>query len=508
MRGAGAARRPPLDCHVVAERHRGEVSGLLAGLEPAAFWRHFEALTRIPRPSRHEEKVVAHVREWAGGQGFEVAADAAGNLVVRVPATSAREGAPTIVLQGHLDMVCERDPGSPNDPAEGRIELVREGDWLEARGTTLGADDGVAIAAMMALADDDSLHHGPLELLMTVAEEVGLEGVNALDPGLVSGSVLLNLDSEEDGHLTVGCAGSTDVWVRLHEERTPVTPGSRTLVVSVAGGLGGHSGADIAAGRANAIKVLGRVLRDAHEAAPFGLVSLEGGNSRNAIPRAAHAVCSVAREDEDAFRRSVAETSTAVTHAYAVSDPGVVVTAEESAEAYDAWSRDATARLLDVVALLPSGPLTLSPAFPGVVETSSSIGVATTDGETLVLHSLCRSSNDPALPAVIGAIGAAARLAGGTIDVKRNHGGWRPDLESPLLALARRVYVRLFGGQPALTIAHFGIEPAVIGLKRPDLDMISFGPQIEFPHSPGERLGISTVDRFWRLLAAVLDELS
>src|SRR5262245_44965374 len=213
--------------------------------------------------------VVAHIREWAGERDFEAARDAAGNLVVRVPATAARESAPTVVVQGHLDMVCERDPASPNDPAEGRIELVREGDWLKARGTTLGADDGVAIAAMMALADDDSLLHGPLELLMTVAEEVGLEGVNSLDPALVSGSVLLNLDSEEDGHLTVGCAGSTDAWVRLREERTPAAEGSRTLVVSVAGGLGGHSGADIGAGRANAIKVLGRVLREAHAAVPF-----------------------------------------------------------------------------------------------------------------------------------------------------------------------------------------------------------------------------------------------
>lgn len=196
-------------------------TSVLAGLEPRAFWGHFEALTRIARPSRHEEPVIDHVRQWAGQHGFELRQDEGRNLVIHVPATQGREGAPTVTLQGHLDMVCERDPSSPNDPAEGRIVLVRDGEWLTADGTTLGADDGVAIAAMMALVEDESIAHGPLELLMTVAEEVGLEGANALDPGLVRGSILVNLDSEEDGKLTVGCAGSTDTWIRIDAPRGP-----------------------------------------------------------------------------------------------------------------------------------------------------------------------------------------------------------------------------------------------------------------------------------------------
>ena len=193
----------------------------LTGLEPRSFWGHFETLTKIARPSRLEEPAIEHVREWADRHGFELVQDAGRNLVVRVPATSGRENAPTLVLQGHLDIVCEREPSSPNDPAEGRIELVRDGEWLTADGTTLGADDGVAIAAMMALVEDESLPHGPLELLMTVAEEVGLEGANALDPALVTGSILINLDSEEDGRLTVGCAGSTDTWIRIEAPREP-----------------------------------------------------------------------------------------------------------------------------------------------------------------------------------------------------------------------------------------------------------------------------------------------
>ena len=224
-----------------------------------------------------------HVRSWAEQHDFEVEGDSAGNLVVRVPASEGRESAPKITLQGHLDMVCEREPDSPNDPAEGRIELARDGDWLTANGTTLGADDGVAIAAMMALVEDESNLHGPLELLMTVAEEVGLEGANGLDPKLVTGTVLVNLDSEEDGKLTVGCAGSTDTWIHVEKPRDPAAPDSVTLSVTASGGLGGHSGSNIALGRANAIKVLGRVLREAYHEAPFRLVSLNGGKSRNAI---------------------------------------------------------------------------------------------------------------------------------------------------------------------------------------------------------------------------------
>ncbi len=266
---------------------------ILAGLEPASFWAHFEALTRIPRPSRQEEPVIEHVRAWAAEHGFELRQDAGRNGVIRVPTTPGREGAPVVSLQGHLDMVCEREPSSQNDPAEGRIELVRDGEWLTADGTTLGADDGVAIAAMMALAEDTSLPHGPLELLMTVAEEVGLEGANALDGSRVAGRILVNLDSEEDGKLTVGCAGSTDTWIHIDALREAAPADAATLAVTVSGGLGGHSGMNIQYGRSNAIKVLGRALREAHAAVPFRLVSLDGGKSRNAIPRDGTAVVAV-----------------------------------------------------------------------------------------------------------------------------------------------------------------------------------------------------------------------
>jgi len=482
-------------------------TSVLAGVEPRAFWEHFEKLTTIARPSRHEEPVIDYVRAWGEQRGYGIRQDSARNLVFDVPATAGRESAPTVVLQGHLDMVCERQPDSPNDPAEGRIELQVDGDWLTANGTTLGADDGVAIAAMMNLVEDESLAHGPLQLLMTVAEEVGLEGANGLDGSLVNGTILVNLDSEEDGRLTVGCAGSTDTWVRITQAREPVGA-EVALQITASGGLGGHSGSNIHLGRSNAIKVLGRALREAYATVPFRLVSLDGGKSRNAIPRDAHAVVAVAGARKDELAAALEKAAATIRDAFAKTDAGITVSVAAADGAEDAWTESGTAALLDAVALVPTGPLAMSPDFDDLVETSTSLGEAVTEGDTLTLHSLSRSSNDSALPEVIGALDAAARLAGGKLEVKHNYGGWRPNLDSPALAAAKRSYEQTFGEAPIVTAVHAGLETAVIGNKVSGLDMISFGPQIEAPHSPDERVSIPTADRFWRLLVAFVDEVS
>jgi dipeptidase D len=484
-------------------------TSVVSELEPRPFWEHFETLTTIARPSRHEEPVIEHVRAWAQERGYELEQDAGRNLVIRVPASPGRESAPTLILQGHLDMVCERDPASPNDPADGRIVLVREGDWLTADGTTLGADDGVAIAAMMALVEDEALSRGPLELLMTVAEEVGLEGANALDGSLLTGSTVINLDSEEDGVLTVGCAGSTDTWIRIDAPRAAPASGAVTLRVAVSGGQGGHSGTGIALGRSNAIKVLGRALREAHSSVPFRLVLIAGGKSRNAIPRDAEAAVSVESAEEVAFRNAIETAATTIRDAFSKTDPGLSIEVEATAAHADPWTAEATTRLLDVIALVPTGPLAMSPDFDGLVETSSSLGEASTEGDQLTLHSLSRSSNDSAMPEVIATLDAAARLGGGSLEIKHNYNGWRPDLDSHLLAVARTVYEQLFGEPPVVTAVHAGLETAVIGTKVSGrLDMLAIGPQIEGPHSPDERVSIPTAERFWRLLVGVVDQFS
>jgi dipeptidase D len=388
--------------------------------------------------------------------------------------------------------------------------LLRDDDWLTADGTTLGADDGIGVAAMMALAEDASLPHGPLELLMTVIEEVGGpdEGASALDLSLVTGATLLNLDSEEDGKLTVGSASSTATEIRVEKPREPCAAGAVTLSVSVSGGLGGHSGVDIARGHANAIKVLGRTLREARTVAPFRLVSLQGGRSSNAIPRDATAICSLGPEREATFRAGVETAAVAIRDAYGKTDPGATVTVTGAAEAADAWTEDGTRAVLDLVAIVPSGPLAMSPDFAGLVETSTSIGKAETDGAMFTLHGLSRSSNPSALPELIATLDAAARLVGGSFEVGQADPGWKPNLDSPALGVIRGVYERLFGEAPVVTAVHAWLETAVIGDRVPGLDMISIGPQIEAPHSPDERVNIPTVARFWQLLAGVVDELS
>jgi dipeptidase D len=482
-----------------------------AGLEPAGFWAHFAALTRIPRPSHEEEQAVAHVTDWAQARGFATRRDAAGNLAVDVPASPGREAAPAVVLQGHLDMVCEREPGSPYDPRAGRIHVVRDGEWLRAEGTTLGADDGVAIAAMLAVAEDADAPHGRLELLMTVAEEVGLGGAQALDPALVTGDVLLNLDSEEDGTLTIGCAGSEDHVLRFDAAREPLPADADVLRVTVGGGRGGHSGGDIAAGRANAIKLLGHAL---HGAGEVRIATFDGGASRNAIPRDA-----VALVAGDGVGAAVEAADAAARRIYARTDPGVRIAAEPGGTdpaggdgtldpAAGAWTPAASARLLDLVALLPAGPLAMSPDFAGLVETSSSVGVAGTAGGTLTLRCLSRSQDDDALPVVRAQIEAAARLAGATHESLGSYPAWRPDPDAPLLATATRVHVGLFGAEPEVSATHGGLETALIGAKRPGLPMLSFGPEIQGPHAPGERLHIASAGRFMQLLRALLDELS
>jgi dipeptidase D len=476
---------------------------VLTDLEPAPFWRHFAALTAIPRPSGQEEAAVAHVIAWAQPRGFATARDAAGNLVVRVPASPGREGAPTVVLQGHLDMVCERDADSPYDPRTGPVAVVRDGDWVHADGTTLGADNGVAIAAMLAVAEDTA-PHGPLELLMTVDEEVGLAGARELDPALISGSLLLNLDSEEDATLTVGCAGSIDTVVRFTAPRAPVD--GPLWRVTASGARGGHSGGDIALGRANAIKALARALR----AAPgLRIAAFDGGASRNAIPREATALVS---GDAAAI---VAEAER-IADAYRTTDPALRVNVSQSTpdggltdvRGATAWSAADSERILDLIAAIPVGPLAMSVDFPGVVETSSSLGIAATDGDTLRLHSLSRSANDAALPDVTNAIAGAARLAGARFEPDHGYPGWRPDLTSPLLAQATATHEQLFGAAPHVTLTHGGLEAAIIAAKRPGIDALSLGPQIEGPHAPGERLNIPSAGRFMRLLTALLDVVS
>jgi len=479
----------------------------VAGLEPSLLWERFAELTQIARPSKHEEAARNHVLAWAEARSLATSVDTEGNVVARIPASPGREGAPTVVLQSHLDMVCERDPDSPYDPREGRINVAVDGGWVLAEGTTLGADNGIGVAAAMAVADEPDIGHGPLELLFTVSEEQGLDGAKALDPSLVSGRLLLNLDGTSDDAVTVGCAGSAHTFVRVQLEFEPPRPNHVALEVVLSGAKGGHSGGDIASGRANAIKALGRILGRSYEQEPFRLARFDGGASRNAIPREARAAVSLEPDAEPAFRAAAEQELAALHEQYAGFDDELTLSVERARE-LGATSESATARVLDLVATIPTGVIAMSPELPGTVETSTSVTVATTDDGTLTLASMTRSSNARALEDVVATIAAAARLAGADIEIVRSYPPWRPDLGSRLLATARTTFERLFGVEPALAVVHGGLECAVIGAKLPGVEMISIGPEILGPHAPGERLSISGTQRFYRLLGALLDDLS
>jgi dipeptidase D len=478
----------------------------LEALEPALVWERFSELTRIPRPPKDEEAARAHVLAWAEEHDFESEVDNAGNVVVRVPSSTGREGTQTVVLQSHLDMVCERDPESPFDPREGRINVVLEDDWVVADGTTLGADNGIGVAAAMAVAADGSIEHGPLELLFTVSEEQGLDGAKALEPSLVEGRVLVNLDGGDEG-ITIGCAGSIHVFTRfpLALEETPLP--YVALELRLSGARGGHSGGDITSGRVNANKALGRVLTRMADATPTRLALLEGGVSRNAIPRDARAVIAVP-EDAELEARAAGEAELAyLRDQFATSDGGLDLAVERTGADRSA-SVAGTRQLLDLVAATPSGVIAMNPELGGVVETSSSLTVVTTDDGVVTLGSMIRSASAQALEDVAESAKAIARLAGAEVELRRSYPPWRPDLDSALLATARVTWQRVFGSEPTLVVVHGGLECAVIGEKLPGIEMVSIGPEIESPHAPGERLRISSTQDFYRLLGALLDDLS
>ncbi|HKX48139.1 MAG TPA: beta-Ala-His dipeptidase [Gaiellaceae bacterium] len=483
------------------------MSDPLGGLEPALLWERFSELTRIARPSKAEGPARDHVLAWAAARSLAARTDGEGNVVVQVAASTGRETAPVVVLQAHLDIVCERDPDSPFDPREGRIDVRVEGDWVQANGTTLGADNGIGVAAALAVADDDAIQHGPLELVLTVSEEQGLDGAKALDDSLVSGRLLVNLDGTSDGALTIGCAGSDHTLLRMALPAEPVPADTVVRRIELSGAKGGHSGGDIAAGRVNAVKALGRVLAAAYEAAPFGLVSLDGGVSRNAIPRDARALACVPAALEDSFRRAAETELAAVVRQHAGKDDGLVL-GISTAEAGTAASPEKTRRALDLVSAIPTGVVAITPGLVDVVETSTSLTTAASESGVLTLGSMTRSSNAAALDSVLATMHALARLGGAEIEARRSYPPWEPKLESALLATANATYARVFGTDPTFTVVHGGLECAVLGQRLPGVEMISIGPEIVGPHAPGEKVRISSTQRFYRLLGALLDELS
>jgi dipeptidase D len=477
-------------------------------LQPRVFWNYFLGLARIPRGSLNEAAAVRWVLEQARALGCEAEADAAGNVLIRKPAAPGREGAPGVALQAHVDMVCEQNEGTGHDFLEDPIRVVRDGDLLRAAGTTLGADDGVGVAAALAMLASREVRHGPLEVLVTVAEELGLVGAKRLAPGILRARYLLNLDSGKAGFLTIGCSGGLDSVAARQVGRVQARPGAAPYRIKVHGLRGGHSGGDIDKGRGNAIKILARALGSLGPEFGLELAALAGGDKRNAIPREAFATVFLDPAREAALRAALATLQEELRAELGAFDPGLALALEPAAPDRREVLEPRDART--VVAFLqamPHGVIGHSPVLPGLVQTSTNLAaVATRPGEVEVILSH-RSSVATAKAAVADRISALCQLAG--FEHRRGEGypGWQPDPDTVLARRVRAVHADLFGRPMEIRATHGGLECGIIGQGHPGLEMVSFGPDMWDNHTPDERLSISSTQDYLKLLAAVLEAL-
>jgi dipeptidase D len=480
----------------------------ITDLEPKSLWRHFDEIRKIPRCSGNEEQARRYVVAFAKSQSLEAQEDETGNVVVRVPATQGREKAPTVILQGHLDMVCEKNSDVSHDFSKDAIQLLRDGEWLKAKGTTLGSDNGIGVAAALAAAEDKDVVHGPLELLFTVDEEVGLTGAGKLESGFLTGTRLLNLDSEELGSAFIGCAGGGDSTMTLAVGRKKAPADTTSVRIHVTGLRGGHSGLDIREQRGNAIKILARTLWDAGREFSIRVSSFDGGNKRNAIPREAQAVVFVPKRERDDFSRFVTNLQSTIAMELGGKETGLKISVEPAKGAADALDENVQLRFLNLLRAIPHGVDAMSYDIPDLVETSNNLATVSTEERKIIIGTSTRSSIKSALQALRDRIRAVAELAGADVQEDAPYPGWKPNLESELLRVFRSVHNEVLGTEPEAKAIHAGLECGIIGEKYPGMDMISFGPQIEHPHSPDERINIPSVDTFWRVLTSVLEALA
>jgi len=478
----------------------------VSDLAPQSLWKHFDDILTIPRGSKKEDAMRRYVLGVAEKKGLRTRVDAAGNAVVAKPASPGKEGAPTVVLQSHLDMVNEKSSDVVHDFERDPLIPRRDGEFLKATGTTLGADNGIGVASMLAVLDADDIVHGPLEFLFTIDEETGLTGASDLDPSLLTGKLLLNLDTEEEYEVTVGCSGAGMSVLTLPVASAPVPAGRTPLEVSLTGLQGGHSGLEIHLPRGNALKLLARALYATGREHPIHLGALRGGGKHNAIPREAAALLFVRPEDREAVVRSLQQEAAAIA-AELPAEPGLRLDVRPAAPA-TAWTEESGRTALALVQALPHGVLAMSQDIPGLVETSTNLAAAEPRDATLTLLLSTRSSVDSALRATRQRIRAAAELAGAAVEEGRGYPGWKPNLGSSLLKTFRALHERITGKDPALRAVHAGLECGIIGEKVPGMEMISFGPLIQGAHSPDERVHVASVERFYHLLTATLAELA
>ncbi len=481
----------------------------MKNLEPKGLWNNFYSLTQIPRPSGKKKEVSEFLANYGRSLGLETLTDEIGNVLIRKPASAGLENHPGVILQGHMDMVPQKNSDITfdfeKDPIQAYVE--ENGEWVTAKGTTLGADNGIGVATAMAILADKNVVHPPLEALFTVDEETGMYGAFALEGGFLQGKTLINLDSETEGELYVGCAGGVDGTATFEFAPVETEESDIALRVSLRGCKGGHSGCDINMQRANAIKLLFRFLKDAVANYEARLAYVEGGSLRNSIPREAACLITIPAESKDDLMELVADYEDLFIREYDGVEDNISLTAEEVECPKVELPEDVQDFLIHAITICPHGVYRMIPEMPDVVETSNNLAMICTEGNKIVVNCLTRSSVESRKEELQSIIESTFAMAGADIEFSGSYPGWKPNLHSNILEIMQNTYKQEFGTEPRVITIHAGLECGIIGRNYPGMDMISFGPTIEHPHSPDERVNIKTVQKFYHFLLATLKAL-
>lgn len=477
-------------------------------LSPKAVWEYFYDLTQIPRPTGHTKEVTEYLKAFGKAHGLETHQDETGNVLIRKPATKGYEGRQIAVMQSHVDMVPQKNAAVKHDFLTDPIDAYVDGEWVTARDTTLGADNGMGVALAMAVLADKTLKHGAIEALFTIDEEVGMDGAVGLKPNFLKGHILLNGDSEEEGMLCVGCAGGADLNISFrYKEGEPLIEGDVAVKVSLTGLKGGHSGIDIHLGRANANKLMFRFLKEAVRDYGVRLAAIDGGSLRNAIPREATAVIMLPADNVAALWELVADYQDIFRSEYKGIEDGICFSAEMTDMPSSLIPEEIQDDLINAVTGCQNGVISMLHDFPGTVESSSNLALVKSANEEIDIKVLVRSSSDSRKEAVCSSIESVFSMAGAKVEYGNAYGGWQPNIDSPVLRTMEETYEKLFGKKPTVSVMHAGLECGIIQEAYPEMDMISFGPDIKFPHSPDEAVRIASVEKVWKLLIETLERI-
>jgi len=476
----------------------------IANIEPKAVWENFYKLTQVPRPSKKEEKIQAFMVDFGKSLGLVTEKDSVGNVLIRKPATAGMENRKGIILQGHLDMVPQKNSGTAHDFEKDPIDAFIDGDWVRARGTTLGADNGIGVASAMAVLAAKNLVHGPIEAIFTCDEETGMTGAIGLKANWLKGDILLNMDSEEEGELYVGCAGGINANIEFEYDEVIVPYGLKPFKLTISGLKGGHSGLDISLGRGNANKLLIRFLKYATRELDVRLADINGGGMRNAIPREGYAILLVSEENVDQLKKAVKRYESVYQFELGAVEPTLSFKLEETEQPLSMIEERVQDDLIDSVYGCPNGVIRMSDGMAGMVETSTNLSTVKSQKGVIFVKCLLRSSIESAKEDLVEQVDSVFALGGAMVSFDGGYPGWKPNMDSQILKQMKEIYESKFGKTPAVLGIHAGLECGILGAVYPNWDMISFGPTMRSPHSPDERVNIPSVLKFWDFLVEVL----